>query len=61
MMTLYTATRRHVIKINFMYIIIQCEIISCNKFLEKQNILTMKKAGRMIDLLTVDSAILSYL
>ena len=49
------------IKINFMYLISQCEIISCNKFLEKQNILMMKKAGCMIDLLTVDSAILSYL
>ena len=33
MMTLYTATRRHVIKIDFMYLIIQCKNISCNKFL----------------------------
>ena len=32
MMTLYTATRQHMIKINFMYLIIQRKIISCNKF-----------------------------
>ena len=31
MMTPYAATRRHVIKINFMYFIIQCKIFSNEK------------------------------
>ena len=48
MMTLYTATRRHVIKIDFMYLIIQCKIFHVInfRFLRKnENILTTKKTG----------------
>ena len=61
MMTFYSATRQHVIKINFMCLIIQCKNISCNKFLffkKKTNILTTKKYGSMVYAITIVIVIL---
>ena len=52
MMTLYTATRRHVIKINFMYLIIQCKIFHVINFCflrKNENVLKTKKDGSTVD------------